>query len=208
MNRGERRGRNAESPLMHRGRDAESPPMNRGRDAESPPMNRGDAAAATGIVRGDESPAADIPFVAPSLALSREKAAPAFERSSSLRVAPAYRYADVQGAEPCYTSVDPRFLHCLDYVFYSKLLLRPTAVLAVVDDRKKLPSRPWPSDHLPLVARFELPPAAPPKADAPAWAPRAVCAFGDQCFYHAQGRCRNYHPAPPRSALQDRNSED
>ena len=71
-------------------------------------------------------------------------------------------YADVQGAEPCYTSVDPAFPHCIDYVFYNGCgVLRPSRVLGVVDRKQQLPQAPWPSDHLCLVAAFDLTGAGP-----------------------------------------------
>ena len=79
-------------------------------------------------------------------------------------------YADVQGAEPCYTSVDPAFPHCIDYVFYNGCgVLRPSRVLGVIDRKQQLPQAPWPSDHLCLVAAFDLTGAGP-----------SPCKFGDQ----------------------------
>ena len=84
-------------------------------------------------------------------------------------------YADVQGAEPCYTSVDPAFPHCIDYVFYNGCgVLRPSRVLGVVDRKQQLPAAPWPSDHLCLVAAFDLTGAGP-----------SPCKFGDRCRFFA-----------------------
>ena len=107
-------------------------------------------------------------------------------------------YARVCGTEPPYTSVAPDFLHAIDYCFYTPRMLSPTAVLAVVDDRKNLPAAPWPSDHLPLIARFELRDAPDPTTPASA----LVCKFGDQCLFHAKGKCRNFHP--PKLPLRAR----
>ena len=104
-------------------------------------------------------------------------------------------YADVQGAEPCYTSVDPAFPHCIDYVFYNGCgVLRPSRVLGVVDRKQQLPQAPWPSDHLCLVAAFDLTGAGP-----------SPCKFGDRCRFFARGCCRNYHPQVPIEPLGDHN---
>ena len=104
-------------------------------------------------------------------------------------------YADVQGAEPCYTSVDPAFPHCIDYVFYNgQGVLRPSRVLGVVDRKQQLPAAPWPSDHLCLVAAFDLTGAGP-----------SPCKFGDRCRFFARGCCRNYHPQVPIEPLGEHN---
>ena len=104
-------------------------------------------------------------------------------------------YADVQGAEPCYTSVDPAFPHCIDYVFYhGQGVLRPSRVLGVVDRKQQLPQAPWPSDHLCLVAAFDLTGAGP-----------SPCKFGDRCRFFARGCCRNYHPQVPIEPLGEHN---
>ena len=104
-------------------------------------------------------------------------------------------YADVQGAEPCYTSVDPAFPHCIDYVFYhGQGVLRPSRVLGVVDRKQQLPTAPWPSDHLCLVAAFDLTGVGP-----------SPCKFGDRCRFFARGCCRNYHPQVPIEPLGEHN---
>ena len=104
-------------------------------------------------------------------------------------------YADVQGAEPCYTSVDPAFPHCIDYVFYNGCgVLRPSRVLGVIDRKQQLPQAPWPSDHLCLVAAFDLTGAGP-----------SPCKFGDRCRFFARGCCRNYHPQVPIEPLGEHN---
>ena len=107
-------------------------------------------------------------------------------------------YAAVQGAEPPYTSVAPDFTHAIDYLFFTPRQLAPSAVLAVVEDRANLPAAPWPSDHLPLVAKFELrdapDPTTPPSATA--------CRFGDACIFYAKGKCRNFHP-PRKHPLRE-----
>lgn len=75
-------------------------------------------------------------------------------------------YRTVLGHEPILSSVNPKFPYCTDYLFYSdSSLLRPSAVLdctlkdgqSVETAIQKLGSDPWPSDHIPLVAIFELP---------------------------------------------------
>jgi len=122
-------------------------------------------------------------------------------------------YADVQGAEPCYTSVDPAFPHCIDYVFYHGQGLRPSRVLGVVDRKQQLPVAPWPSDHLCLVAAFDLTgtgdnPTGRPSGSAyhvrPPQGP-SPCKFGDRCRFFARGCCRNYHPQVPIEPLGDHN---
>lgn len=76
-------------------------------------------------------------------------------------------YQTVCGREPMFTSVNP---HCVDYIFYSPgALLRPVAVFDCIASEgldsveaatKRLSCNPWPSDHIPIVAEFELIPAA------------------------------------------------
>ena len=79
-------------------------------------------------------------------------------------------YQTVCGHEPMFTSVDPAFPCCIDYIFYSSSpLLHPVAVFDCIPSNeldsvesviRRLPSHPWPSDHIPIVAEFELIPAA------------------------------------------------
>ncbi|KAJ1463188.1 Endonuclease/exonuclease/phosphatase [Pelagophyceae sp. CCMP2097] len=104
-------------------------------------------------------------------------------RDAQTRLEFASAYRDVLGNEPCFTSVDPKFMHTIDYIFYTKAL-RPVAVLDVVASAPRRDGPCWPSDHLRLEATFEF---------APGWAP-PVCKFGDQCLYHLRGRCRSFHP--------------
>merc|ERR1711939_721875 len=51
-------------------------------------------------------------------------------------------YADVQGAEPCYTSVDPAFPHCIDYVFCNSCPWRRGRRTTSVSSRRST-SRAW-----------------------------------------------------------------
>merc|ERR1712167_483461 len=74
----------------------------------------------------------------------------------------------------------------IDYVFYhGQGVVRPSRVLGVVDRKQQLPAAPWPSDHLCLVAAFDLTGAYP-----------SPCKFGDRCKFFARGCCRNYHSSP------------
>ena len=58
-------------------------------------------------------------------------------------------YADVQGAEPCYTSVDPVFPHCIDYVFYQgQGIIRPSRVLSSAQIKCcDASAKSWPPRH-------------------------------------------------------------
>lgn len=77
-----------------------------------------------------------------------------------LRLQSAYR--SVTGAEPLYTTVHDRYVGTVDYIFYGDCEdsgLRPVRVLQPPSLRSVpggLPSLAWPSDHLCLVADFEL----------------------------------------------------
>ena len=102
-------------------------------------------------------------------------------------------YRDICGAEPPYTSVKPAFAHTIDYIFYTRHSLTPTAVLEVV--RHALPSVPWPSDHLPLLTRFEFNQLPAPTKSA------RLCAYGDSCIFFAKGCCKHQHP--PRAVLRE-----
>ena len=67
-------------------------------------------------------------------------------------------YASI--GEPKYTNFTGHFVGVLDYVFYSRRLLRWVSVMEVEDERKvrqytALPSPLYASDHLPLVAELE-----------------------------------------------------
>ena len=103
-------------------------------------------------------------------------------------------YADVQGAEPCYTSVDPAFPHCIDYVFQWRAACSGRPVYWVSSTASNSATAPWPSDHLCLVAAFDLTGAGP-----------SPCKFGDRCRFFARGCCRNYHPQVPIEPLGDHN---
>ena len=73
-------------------------------------------------------------------------------------------YKDVQGCEPKFTNYTAGFKGCLDYILMSSVEdvdVRASAALSLPteDDLKKeigLPSSVFPSDHLPLLAEFEL----------------------------------------------------
>ena len=67
-------------------------------------------------------------------------------------------YASI--GEPKYTNFTGHFVGVLDYVFYSRRLLRWVSVMEVEDERKvrqytALPSPLYASDHLPLVVELE-----------------------------------------------------
>ena len=65
-------------------------------------------------------------------------------------------YFNVNGKEPMYTSIVPRFPYCIDYIFISSQL-RATNVLDVVPiPVERLVENPSPSDHLPLAAVIEI----------------------------------------------------
>jgi endonuclease/exonuclease/phosphatase family metal-dependent hydrolase len=80
-------------------------------------------------------------------------------------------YAAVRGCEPAFTSVCPRFPHCIDYIF-SNHGAAASRVLDITElggnlgtlEALAASSRPCPSDHLPLVAEVVLLPA-PPRGD-------------------------------------------
>lgn len=70
-------------------------------------------------------------------------------------------YAKVIGREPRCTNATHEFEGTLDYLWYSKKSLRPTAVLdipslVVLKEEVGLPSKRFPSDHLPLVCKFKF----------------------------------------------------
>ena len=73
-------------------------------------------------------------------------------------------YFAVEGCEPKYTTIsrgpdqnrDDDFIHCIDYIFFSKGL-RPSKVLRVDPvDRDFLPFPASPSDHLPIIATIDF----------------------------------------------------
>ena len=70
----------------------------------------------------------------------------------------------------------------------------PRRWVGVVDRKQQLPAAPWPSDHLCLVAAFDLTGAGP-----------SPCKFGDRCRFFARGCCRNYHPQVPIEPLGEHN---
>lgn len=79
--------------------------------------------------------------------------------SHSLNLDSAYR--TVLGAEPRYTNFKPTFKDCLDYVWFKGGdSLRPVAVLAppsdqtLAEENGGIPSRRFPSDHIPIMSRF------------------------------------------------------
>ena len=76
----------------------------------------------------------------------------------------------LQGQEPSLTNCDGSVVRasqeglykgCLDYIWYSADRLIPTAVLDVpkeqlIDQHIGLPSKIFPSDHLPIYAEFQF----------------------------------------------------
>jgi mRNA deadenylase 3'-5' endonuclease subunit Ccr4 len=71
-------------------------------------------------------------------------------------------YHSVTGSEPLYTTVHDRYVGTVDYIFYGdgeEAGLKPVRVLkppSLSSVPSGLPSLTWPSDHLSLVADFEL----------------------------------------------------
>ncbi|XP_078324522.1 uncharacterized protein LOC111103002 isoform X1 [Crassostrea virginica] len=69
-------------------------------------------------------------------------------------------YKDVMGTEPRITNLDGEFCVCLDYIFYKTegQCLQVTSVVDFLSEeemRRNLPpSEVFPSDHLPLIAKF------------------------------------------------------
>jgi CCR4-NOT transcription complex subunit 6 len=64
-------------------------------------------------------------------------------------------------AEPKYTNYTGHFIGVLDYIFYTRNLLRCSSCLDVDDEmllhkQTALPNQQYPSDHLPLVAEMEF----------------------------------------------------
>lgn len=73
----------------------------------------------------------------------------------------ASAYAKVLGREPRCTNVTHEFEGTLDYLWYSKKSLRPMAVLDIpphscLKEEIGLPSKKFPSDHLPLLCKFKF----------------------------------------------------
>jgi hypothetical protein len=68
-------------------------------------------------------------------------------------------YAVLNGSEPTFTVVNPKFVGCLDYIFASPQLL-PVAVIPVPPSGCNaftvIPSEANPSDHFPLGASFDI----------------------------------------------------
>ena len=95
---------------------------------------------------------------------------------SRVPLASAYASVRPDAKEPAYTSVEPSFAHCIDYIFYTPGAggVRALGVLDILPvPVETLPATPDPSDHLPLVAEFSIGEnaperAAPPRAPNPA----------------------------------------
>jgi len=73
----------------------------------------------------------------------------------------ASAYAKVLGHEPRCTNVTHEFEGTLDYIWYTKKALRALAVLdmpaqACLKEEIGLPSKKFPSDHLPLFCKFKF----------------------------------------------------
>lgn len=89
------------------------------------------------------------------------------EEVPELAVAPLRSaYREAHGTEPLVTNVSRDFRGCLDYVLFGgagiRLLgARPLPGEEELPRGSVLPSAAHPSDHLPLLAEFELPAAAP-----------------------------------------------
>jgi CCR4-NOT transcription complex subunit 6 len=70
-------------------------------------------------------------------------------------------YHQLLGKEPETTNCASHFSGCLDYIWFSGKTLRPSAVLAlpeeaVMNQLGGCPNQKFPSDHLSLMAQFEL----------------------------------------------------
>jgi len=73
----------------------------------------------------------------------------------------ASAYAKVLGREPRCTNLTHEFEGTLDYVWYTKKSLRPLSVLDIpphscLKEEIGLPSKKFPSDHLPLLCKFKF----------------------------------------------------
>ncbi|KAL1495395.1 hypothetical protein AB1Y20_016763 [Prymnesium parvum] len=70
-------------------------------------------------------------------------------------------YATLLGQEPLFTNFTAKFVGTLDYIFYEPNTLQPVEILMLPTEdtvrlEGSLPSSRFPSDHLPLMARFKF----------------------------------------------------
>lgn len=131
---------------------------------------------------------------------------PDLQTGSSLRLPfPAPRqqmqlrstYRSALGAELPFTNFAERsfvlFSAVLDYIFYSPILLNPTSVLGalpaeVASEERALPSRRFPSDHIPLYAEYRFGRGAMTATEAaPLWPFVAAQGGGSGPAHHAHG---------------------
>jgi len=73
----------------------------------------------------------------------------------------ASAYAKILGQEPRCTNLTREFEGTLDYLWYTKKSLRPVAILDIpsyscLKEEIGLPSKKFPSDHLPLLCKFKF----------------------------------------------------
>jgi len=71
----------------------------------------------------------------------------------------ASAYCSIMGTEPEYSNLTPDFEGCLDYIWFSKKQLVVQEVVEIPDREfvgKGIPNKCFPSDHVPLVAKFSF----------------------------------------------------
>lgn len=104
-----------------------------------------------------------IPNVVNTTAGSAESMSTVLNYNHPFNLASAYK-KDIMP----YTNYTPQFKAIIDYIFYSQNSIQLLGVLGALDKNwfkgnriKGLPHVNFPSDHLPLLAKFKLPPSSP-----------------------------------------------